>query len=414
MSDATRHRLAVIVSHPIQYFVPLYRRLAQHHDIALKVFFTWHAGDRAVLDHGFAQDVVWDIPLTDGYCHELVPNVSRDPGTRRFFGLRNPSLIDHVTAWRPDSVIVHGWAWQSHLLALRSLRARGVPTLFRGDSHLLDEARDGLRWRLKRSLLRRVFRWPSGFLVTGSANRAYYEAFGVRPERLHPCPHSIDVPRFAEPAHALEAEAGRWRRELGIQDNQVVVLFAGKFEPRKQPTELARAVLALERRDIVALFVGSGELQRELGALSAAHSAGIKVLPFQNQTRMPVVYRLGDLFVLPSASGESWGLAVNEALASARPVLVSDRVGCAPDVVDPACGRVFPARDRSALRQALGEMTSEPERLRAMRVAAATRACQFDIDATEAGLLAALAGRSVAQSGLSPSQLSPATVAIDA
>lgn len=413
MSGAAPHRLAIIVSHPIQYFVPLYSRLGQRDDIALKIFFTWHDGKRPVLDRGFARDVAWDIPLTDGFCHELVPNVSRDPGTHRFSGLRNPSLLDRVTAWRPDAAIVHGWAWQSHLLALRGLHAAGVATFFRGDSHLLDETNGGLRWHMKRSLLRRVFQWPTGFLVTGSANQAYYEAFGVPRHRLRHCPHSVDVARFAEPAAALEAEAARWRLELGIKDDAMVVLFAGKFEPRKRPVELARAVLALERSDVVALFVGGGELQPELDALAAAYRDRMKLLPFQNQTRMPIVYRLGDVFVLPSAFGESWGLAVNEALAAARPVLVSDRVGCAADVIDPACGRVFRANDLAAMRQALAEMTGERGRLSEMRGAAAKRAWQFDIASTERALVAALDGRSSAQPGLHHTPVSPEAAALN-
>ena len=388
--NSGRRRVAVIVSHPIQYFAPLYQRLARRDDIRLKVFFTWHAGTQPVHDRGFAREIAWDIPLTEGYCHELVPNVAADPGMHSFFGLHNPTLLERVTDWRPDSAIVHGWAWRSHLQALRGLPVRGIRTLFRGDSHLLDKTRRGFRGRAKHALLRRVFSWPDGFLVTGAANRAYYEAFGVPAARLHSCPHSIDADRFAEPSAALEAAAARWRRELRIPDPCAVVLYAGKFEPRKRPVELARAVLALERADVMALFVGGGELEGEIEAIAAAHPDRVRVLPFQNQSRMPVVYRLGDLFVLPSAHGESWGLAVNEALAASRPVLVSDRVGCAADMVDPGCGRVFPAHDLSALRRMLGEMVAAPLRLAAMRHAASVRGRQFDIAATETALVAAL------------------------
>lgn len=387
---AAPHHLAIVVSHPIQYFTPLYRRLAQRNDIKLKVFFTWHAGEQAVRDRGFAQDVAWDIPLTSGYCYELVPNVAADPGTHSFFGLRNPSLVDMVTNWRPDTAIVHGWAWRSHLQALCGLPARGIRTLLRGDSHLLDETRHAFRRLAKRALLTRIFRRPAGFLVTGAANRAYYEAFGVPAAHLYSCPHSIDVARFAEPAAALDTEALRWRHELGIGDDRTVILYAGKFEARKRPVDLARASLALERPELMIVLVGGGALQGEIDAIAAAHPDRVRVLPFQNQTRMPIVYRLGDLFVLPSAYGESWGLAVNEALAAWRPVLVSDRVGCASDVVDPKCGRVFAANDLAALQQALGDMTAEPERLRDMRSAAAKRAWQFDIAATEDALISAV------------------------
>ena len=115
-----KRRLAIIVSHPIQYYVPLYRALALRDDVKIRVFFTWHAGGQSVLDRGFKRAFAWDIPLTEGYRHELVPNVSADPGTHRFWGLRNPSLIARVRAWHPDAVHVTGYAYESHLRAMRA------------------------------------------------------------------------------------------------------------------------------------------------------------------------------------------------------------------------------------------------------------------------------------------------------
>src|SRR5262249_288399 len=143
--------------------------------IAVKVFFTWHAGGAPVMDSGFRLSFAWDIPLTEGYEFELVPNRSSVPGTHHFSGLRNPELVPRVMAWRPDVVHGTGWAWLSHLLALRAFAKGGIPTLFRGDSHLLDEAARGLpRWWVKQAVLKQVFSWPTAFLIVGAANRAYY------------------------------------------------------------------------------------------------------------------------------------------------------------------------------------------------------------------------------------------------
>ena len=371
--------------------------MACRDDLDLRVFFTWHAGDAPTFDRGFRERFAWDIALTEGYGFERVPNTAADPGTHHFFGLRNPSLVDRVAAWAPDAVVVHGWAWLSHLQALRAFRRLGIPTLFRGDSHLLDNARHGPRWLLKRWLLSHVFAWPTGFLVVGSANRAYYEAFGVAPERLHQCPHTIDVGRFANSADALELEALRWRQQLNIPEDRTVLLYAGKFEPKKCPVELMRLVLRRRDWDLVLVMVGGGELQSGVDTIAAADPARFRVLPFQNQSRMPVVYRLGELFVLPSSYGESWGLAVNEAMACGRPVLVSDRVGCAADVVDADCGRIFPWRDLNALEQAIDEFVATPGRLVKMRHAAVTRSLLFDIPVAEQGITAAMAAIDGAQ-----------------
>ena len=354
------------------------------------MFFTWHAGKRPVEDRGFRQSIAWDIPLTEGYEFELVPNVSSDPGTHKFFGLRNPALLDRVVSWRPDVVHITGWAWFSHLKLLRALHRRGVRTFFFGDSHLLDSASDGPRWWIKAALLRRVYSWPTGFLVVGSANRAYFERFGVPPAKLHPCPHSIDVRRFSNSAASLEQEAARWRADLGISPQQKVLLYAGKFEPKKRPTELMRAVQNLREQALVLILVGAGELQADVDAVVATNPVRFRVLPFQNQSRMPVVYRLGDIFVLPSAYGESWGLAVNEALACGRPVIVSDRVGCAGDVVDAACGRVFRWNDWQDFNKSLKAMIYDNGALANMGQIASQRAWAFDSAVTEVALLAAV------------------------
>jgi glycosyltransferase involved in cell wall biosynthesis len=223
--------------------------------------------------------------------------------------------------------------------------------------------------------------------VVGTANRAYYEAFGIRADRLFLCPHSVDVRRFAQPADEFERQAAEWRQELGIDDGSCVVLFAGKLERKKRPIELIRAVQALRDPRCVLVLIGNGEQQEDVSAFTRSNPARFRVLPFQNQSRMPIAYRLGDVFVLPSSHGETWGLGVNEAMACGRAVLVSDRVGCAADVVNSSCGRVFDSNNPDALVQALGEVTADREKLKQMGRAAAERAWSFDIAETEARLV---------------------------
>jgi glycosyltransferase involved in cell wall biosynthesis len=385
-----KRRLAFVVSHPIQYTVPLYQRLARRDDIAIKVFFTWHAGDTPVHDRGFGRAIAWDIPLTEGYQFERMRNVAAAPRADRFFGLRNPDLLGRVLAWQPDVVHVTGWAALSHLSLLRALRRRGVPTLFFGDSHLIDGERAPLRRRLKAAVLRKVYSWPNGFLTVGAANRSYFESFGVSPNRLYPCPHSIDVRRYSEPAQELERQAASWRAELGIDPAQKVLLFAGKFGPKKRPLEVMRSVLQLRNRSTVLLLVGGGELQSEIELLAAAAPAPFRILPFQNQSRMPVVYRLGDVFVLPSVRGESWGLAVNEALASARPVIVSDRVGCAADLVNGVFARKFAWNDWQEFGRVVEDLVEDSAALTAMRGSAAEFAWRFDTAVMESNVVAAV------------------------
>jgi glycosyltransferase involved in cell wall biosynthesis len=210
---------------------------------------------------------------------------------------------------------------------------------------LLNEQKGGGRWLLKLVLLRTVYRWPRAFLYVGQANRDYYRAFGVPEGKLFPCPHSIEVERFAEPDEKLEQAAAAWRRELGVPEGWKTMLFAGKFEGIKRPVPLMDAFLKYAPSKTVLIMVGDGEHGAAVRERQTKHADRFIVLPFQNQSRMPQVYRLGDWVVLPSAS-ETWGLAVNEALACGRRVLVSDRVGCQADVIRLGLsGEVFRADD---------------------------------------------------------------------
>ena len=186
----------------------------------------------------------------------------------------------------------------------------------------------------KKDAAQAIYRWPAAFLCVGRANKDYYRAFGVSENKLFDCPHSIETERFSEPHVAMERQAAGG--ELGIGEDQQVLLFAGKFEDKKRPVPLMRAFLETDLPNVTLLLVGDGVLGGQVRDLAAERPRRFRVLPFQNQSKMPLVFRLGDLFVLPSAYGETWGLTVNEAMACGRPALVRDRVGCHPDVVRPA------------------------------------------------------------------------------
>jgi glycosyltransferase involved in cell wall biosynthesis len=374
-------RLSFIVSHPIQYYVPIYRELAVRDDIEIKVFYTWRDA-RVTRDQKFQCDFAWDLPLTDGYEFEVVCNTAPDPGTHHHAGLRNPDLVRRVLSWRPDAVHLTGYNYHSHLRAMRTLSRMGVPVIFRGDSHLLDPRGAWWKWQLKRQVLRWVYRWPAAFACVGQANRDYYRAFGVAEEKLFHVPHTIEVERFSEPDAELEEKALRWRRQLGVPDEHRVVLYAAKFERRKRPLELLESFRRADLQDTTLLFVGSGELEQELKQraekcdLTKLESARrVIFLPFQNQSAMPVVYRLGDFLVLPSGYAETWGLAVNEAQACGRPAVVSDCVGCARDILEEGTkGLTFKTDDWNDLQSCLEQMLHIDWKSRRPRIRASARA----------------------------------------
>ena len=145
-----------------------------------------------------------------------------------------------------------------------------------------------------------------------------------------------------------------WRRELGIPDKDKVILFSGKLEDKKEPALLIKAWIRLNDPSHHLVIGGTGILEHQLHT-DYSELPNIHFIGFQNQSKMPVLYRMADVFCLPSKGpNETWGLAINEALACGVPCIASNRVGCARDILtNSRLGRVFETGNVNALEEAL-------------------------------------------------------------
>lgn len=342
-------KLAILTTHPIQYYAPVFRLLAEKGEIAVRVFYSWGKYSLKKYDPGFGQIIEWDIPLLDGYDYEFLENSSTNPGTHHFCGIVNPNLKQRIEVWKPDVVLVFGWNFHSHLQALRYFHGR-LPVLFRGDSTLLDE-QPGWQKVARRLALTWVYRHVDVALYVGTENKKYFLAHGLKERQLVFAPHAIDNERFADDEKVRYGkQALKQRRELGFADDDIVFLFAGKLEFKKGVDLLLETFLQLNLPYTGLLVAGNGHMESNLKKMAAVTDR-VRFLPFQNQSQMPVVYRMGDVLCLPSRGpGETWGLAVNEAMACNRAVLVSDRCGCAADLIkNRENGYIFKADDRDDL-----------------------------------------------------------------
>lgn len=383
-------KLAIVTSHPIQYNAPWFRLLAASGRVMVKVFYTWEQSQTgAKYDPGFGKVIEWDIPLLNGYEYTFVKNISTQPGSHHYKGIVNPTLIQEVKNWNAETLLVIGWSFKSHLQCMRYFHGK-IPVLFRGDSTLLDE-QPGLRLFARRLFLRWVYSHINFALYTGVNNRQYFEKHGVRGRRLVFAPHAIDNNRFGGDRDQHEAEARAWRKELGIADNNLVVLFAGKLEPKKNPALLIQIAAGIKNQNIQFLIVGNGR-QEEMLRQAAAGDQRIIFLDFQNQQRMPVLYRVADVFILPSVGpGETWGLAVNEAMACSRAVMVSNKTGCAPDLVkENENGIVFNPDDSGKCINFLQSMLANRQRLREMGQESARIISAFSYEKIVSAIVATL------------------------
>ncbi len=342
MVELRKNKIAIISTHPIQYNAPLFKLLAQRGFVEIKVFYTWsQTANGVVYDPGFLTSRSWDIPLLDGYPYEFVMNTSTKPGSDRFWGIQNPSLVKKVLDYGPDAVWVYGWKFRSHLELIFRLYNK-IPIWFRGDSTLLDEANGfSVKKLIRKLLLRLLYKNIDLAFYFGQSNKDYFKKNGLQDNELVYAPHCIDNKRFSSQENTYEEKAFEWRTTLGLTPEHFVFLFAGKFENKKAPDKLISAFKKINNKNARLLFVGNGPLEQDLKQSSSSDSR-IFFLDFQNQSKMPVVYRLADVFILPSRGpGETWGLSLNEAMACSRPVIASDKCGASRDLVSDDCGWVF-------------------------------------------------------------------------
>jgi glycosyltransferase involved in cell wall biosynthesis len=347
-----KKKLAIISTHPIQYNAPLFELLTQRNVIEIKVFYTW---GKSVLenkfDPGFGKVIDWDIDLLKGYSFTFLENISRNPSSSHYNGIDNPTIIKEIEAWHPDAVLVYGWNFKSHLTCLRYFKGK-LPLYFRGDSTILDEKKS-IKSILRKIFLKWIYSHVDIVFYVGQSNFDYFKKYGLKKNQMIFAPHAIDNYRFSS-NEVIKNKAFEFRSSLNIKESDFVFLFAGKLEAKKNPELLLDAFISASfDKNIHLVFVGNGELENKIKAKS--NSQNIHFLQFQNQSEMPAIYEMANTFILPSSGpGESWGLAVNEAMANGKSIIVSDKCGCASNLVEHGLnGFIFQSKNQNELKNCL-------------------------------------------------------------
>jgi glycosyltransferase involved in cell wall biosynthesis len=336
--------------------------LAKYSSYSIKVFYTLGANSNLLINNGFGKEEHWNIDLLSGYNYEFIENVSSRPSSSTYWGIKNPLLINKILSYQPDVLIVYGWKHQSHLSVLNYFHNR-VPILFRGDSTTLnDSSAFFLRPFFRYVFLQWVYRKVDYVLSPGKASDKYFLRSGLRKNQIIRAEHAIDNERFMSMTEKEEEQLLNLKISLSIKPSEIVFLFAGKFIEVKSPFLLINAFVNLKKQNsnVRLLFVGNGILENEiikkLNEFPVDISSSITLLSFQDQVQMKLLYRVADVFVLPSKS-ETWGLSVNEALACGTPVLVSDKCGSSIDLIkEDLNGLVFKSEDSQNLLQQMQKM----------------------------------------------------------
>lgn len=346
ISSKSRFNLVIVISHPIQYQTPFYKRLADQKDVSLKVLFCSDWGLKQFYDKDFKKEIIWDIPMLEGYRHEFLPNISLRPDPSNFWGLINPEVIKYLKKEYCDAVWIHGWNSFTNWIVMITCFLRGVPVLFRGESNLLQKS-FFLKENLKRLVLKYLFKNIRGFLSIGTLNTEFYKSYGVSEKKIFLVPYTIDNDYFISKSKELELMKEGLKVKFGIPKDFPVILFSGKISGVKDPMTLLKAFIEV-RKDIKSalVFVGDGVLKNRLEDYVCNNSVkNVYFLGFKNQSELPEFYSMADILVLPSVH-EPWGLVVNEAMCFGLPVIVSDKVGASRDLVkDGVNGYIFKNKD---------------------------------------------------------------------
>jgi glycosyltransferase involved in cell wall biosynthesis len=395
MQAQRKFRLAYVVSHPIQYQAPLLRRLAQEPDIELKVFFCADYSAKGYEDEGFGGiHVKWDVPLLEGYEYEFLPALRRS--TKASFAAPiNRGFYQAFKKGKFDAIWLHGYWNVNSMVAMAAAKLLGIPVMERAEGTLIDHARSAFRLEMKRLYFSIMRHFVAAVLPISSRNREYWEHYLGAEFPSFMVPYAVDNAYFQKTAAVASDSREEFRAQLNLEKDRQVILYASKLMERKRCIDLIEAYIgmqpAADGKKPYLLIVGDGrERARCEARVLESGEPGARFLGFQNQSKLAQYFDLCDVFVLPSVY-EPFGLIVNEVMNAGKAIVVSDEVGCQPDLItDGVNGRVFRAGDVAALRAALENVLENADARREMAFRSLLRVNQWSFEEDVRGLRAAL------------------------
>lgn len=391
-----KRNIIYLYSHPIQYFAPLSRKLAQSEAFDVLVCYCSDYGVKAYQDKEFNQVIQWDIPLLEGYTSKFLKNKARNPGIGKgFFGLMNWEILKVLRTQPKSYIIVHGWGYFTNVLTLLMGKFYGHTVCLRGESPLNQELLNSPRKIGIRKFLFRRLLFPriSKFLYIGAQNKAFYQFYGIKEDQLIFAPYSIDNERFSQAYETYKDAKLELRKELNLPADRRIFLFSGKYIDKKRPLDLLAAFAQLNDPNAQLVFVGDGELRTEMEAfIKSQNVQNVTLTGFVNQTVIPKYYAIADVFVMCSQVGETWGLSTNEAMNFALPLILSDLTGSSSNLVEEGVnGYVFKMGDIPALAEKMRLMMQHtPEHLQQMGARSKTLIKTYSYDTIVASLEAHL------------------------
>ncbi|HMG15098.1 MAG TPA: glycosyltransferase family 4 protein [Saprospiraceae bacterium] len=355
-------RVVFLYTHPIQYFAPLHQELNKSNICKHIVLFCENTTE-GYYDQEFGKRINWDIPLTSGYNFNFLKK-SWISILGSFFKYSNFSIAKYLHREETDILIVHGWNYFTAIYAIIIAKTSGVKVWLRAENPYIQEVEKTIFKKYLKKLFLQfgLFKLINKFLYIGQQNKLFYKNFGVKDDRLIFTPYCVDNDRLTK----LNSELGpphQMKNEIGVFQDRFMVLFSGKLIEKKNPMDLLKAFHIASLKKGTLIFLGDGILLNSLKIYVNEHKLNNVIFAgFKNQSELPKYYKAADVFVLPSGNGETWGLVVNEAMNFSLPIITSDRVGSASDlVVTNKNGFTYPLGDVKELARLLNRIELDAE-----------------------------------------------------
>ncbi len=376
-------RLAVFATHPIQYQVPIWRALAATPGLEIAVHYFNDHCIRGELNAEFGVEVAWDVPLLEGYEYRFL---QRNANLQKKLGVKMPNARSLLEKEGFDSILIQGYIYQFERDVVLAAKALHIKTILRAELTDVALPRGVIKSVLRNAYLRWFYRHIDVFCSVGQEAQKHLERHNIADNRIFFSPYCVDSDFFQSQKEKFNRVDSR--KTLGISNNEIALLYCGKLIPRKAPLLLVKALANVNQENLSLIVVGDGPLreffEKEARAVlgQRLHMAG-----FVNQSKLGQYYRAADVFVLPSKY-ETWGLVVNEAMQFGLPVIVSDKVGCHPDLLlEGKTGYVFTSGDADSLVERISKILQDKDSFAQMGKIAEEHIKKYSTQASVKGIL---------------------------
>lgn len=325
-------KLYYFAPHPVQYHTGIYQGLAKVKNIDFKVMYESDIGLKPIFVKEFKKEIEWDIDLLGGYPHEFLTNYSLNP-MGGFFSRVNFGILNKFFNDKPDVVIFNGYICFSDWLIMALAKLTKTRIIFRGEAVLRGvENNKSLKQKIKSVFLTGWLKRCDVVMYSCTGNKKYWEFYKVINEKLFPIPCAVNNDFFQLEREKYIGKENQIKHELGVKNNDLVILFSARFSTRKRPLDLLKALTQIDCKNIVVLFVGDG-LEREImEEFSDKNNIKTVFTGFKNQTEISKYYAIADIDIVISDYDPS-PKAMNEAMNFEMPIIVTDVVGTAHDLV---------------------------------------------------------------------------------